>query len=69
MVCEKIKGGNKNEVGKLTVMVQDILNIVKYTYNTQLDENSLNYERFVTHLRLAYTYIILCLASRYDYYH
>lgn len=24
---------------------------------------------FVTHLRLAYTYIILCLASRYDYYH
>ena len=42
---------NKNEVGKLTVMVQDILNIVKYTYNTQLDENSLNYERFVTHLR------------------
>ena len=32
-------------------MVQDILNIVKYTYNTQLDENSLNYERFVTHLR------------------
>lgn len=42
---------NKNEVGKLTVMVQDILNIVKYTYNTQLDENPLNYERFVTHLR------------------
>lgn len=34
-----------------TKMIQDILNIVKYTYNIALDEKSLNYERFVTHLR------------------
>lgn len=34
-----------------TKMIQDILNIVKYTYNITLDEQSLNYERFVTHLR------------------
>lgn len=34
-----------------TKMIQDILNIVKYTYNITLDEQSLNYDRFVTHLR------------------
>ncbi len=27
------------------------MNIVKYTYNIVLDEKSINYERFVTHLR------------------
>lgn len=32
-------------------MIQDILNIVRYTYNIDLDEKSLSYERFVTHLR------------------
>ncbi|MCC0784044.1 PRD domain-containing protein [Clostridioides sp. ES-S-0108-01] len=36
---------------KITKMVSEILNIVTYTYNIELDENSLNYERFVTHLR------------------
>lgn len=39
------------DVMKITKMVADILNIVTYTYNIKLDENSLNYERFVTHLR------------------
>lgn len=34
-----------------TKMIQDILNIVKYTYNITLNESSINYERFVTHLR------------------
>jgi len=34
-----------------TKKIQDILNVVKYTYNITLDENSINYERFVTHLR------------------
>jgi len=41
----------REDASKLTEMVQDILNIVKYTYNIPLDENSLNYERFITHLR------------------
>ena len=44
-------GGKVEDVAKQTKMIQDILNIVKYTYNTPLDEKSLNYERFVTHLR------------------
>ncbi|MDR3596555.1 BglG family transcription antiterminator LicT [Clostridium sp.] len=44
--------GNKVEdIAQQTKMIQDILNIIKYTYNVQLDEKSLNYERFVTHLR------------------
>ena len=46
------KSSNKVEdIAKQTKMIQDILNIVKYTYNITLDEKSLNYERFVTHLR------------------
>lgn len=39
------------DVAQQTKKIQDILNIVKYTYNTILDEKSISYERFVTHLR------------------
>ena len=39
------------DIAHQTKMMQDILNIVKYTYNITLDEKSLNYGRFVTHLR------------------
>jgi beta-glucoside operon transcriptional antiterminator len=39
------------DIAHQTKMIQDILNIIKYTYNISLDEKSLNYERFVTHLR------------------
>lgn len=39
------------DVSKITRKIQDILNIVRYTYNIQLDDGSLNYERFVTHLK------------------
>ena len=42
---------NLEDVANQTKMIQDILNIVKYTYNITLDEKSLNYGRFVTHLR------------------
>lgn len=35
----------------MTKMIQDILNIVKYHFNITLDENSLAYERFLTHLK------------------
>lgn len=44
--------GNKiDNIVKYTKMIQDILNIVKYSYGIELDEKSINYERFVTHLR------------------
>ncbi|MGL5416251.1 MAG: BglG family transcription antiterminator LicT [Clostridium sp.] len=39
------------DIGTQTKIISDILNIVKYSYNIVLDENSLSYERFVTHLR------------------
>ncbi|MDZ5034679.1 PRD domain-containing protein, partial [Clostridium perfringens] len=42
---------NVENVAKQTKMVKDILNIVKYSNNVNLDEGSLSYERFVTHLR------------------
>jgi beta-glucoside operon transcriptional antiterminator len=42
---------NIEDVAQQTKKIQDILNIVKYTYNTTLDEKSISYERFVTHLR------------------
>ena len=39
------------DVYDVTKKIQDILNIIKYTYNIEINDNSLNYERFVTHLR------------------
>lgn len=39
------------DVAQQAEKIQDILNIIKYSYNTTLDEHSIGYERFVTHLR------------------
>lgn len=50
---------NLNDIANQTKMIQDILNIVKYTYNIKLDERSINYERFVTHLRFFFQRIKL----------
>lgn len=36
---------------EITEMVHDILQIVKYHYGVDLDEESLNYSRFIVHLR------------------
>ena len=35
----------------MTKIIQDVLNIVKYHFNIIIDEESLDYERFVTHLK------------------
>ena len=35
----------------ITKMIQNILNIVKFHFNIELDEYSLHYERFITHLK------------------
>lgn len=32
-------------------MIKDVLNIVKYSFQIELDEESLSYERFITHLK------------------
>ncbi|MEY8353545.1 PRD domain-containing protein [Lachnospiraceae bacterium 54-53] len=36
---------------EITQMIQDILNIVRYHFGVSLDEETLSYERFVTHLK------------------
>ena len=36
---------------KITKIVDDILRIVEYHYKIKLDENSINYTRFVTHIQ------------------
>lgn len=40
-----------SQVSEMTKIIQQILNVVKYHYKTDLDEYSLNYERFITHLK------------------
>ncbi|MDS0526025.1 PRD domain-containing protein [Clostridium sp. SHJSY1] len=42
---------NMNETMNITKMIQSILNIVKFHYKLELDEYSLHYERFITHLK------------------
>lgn len=39
------------ETSKITRVIKDILSIVKYHYRIKIDEESINYSRFVTHLR------------------
>ncbi len=40
-----------SQVAEMAETIQSILNIVKYHFNIDIDEYSLNYERFVTHLK------------------
>ena len=40
-----------HEVQKIPAAIKDILNIVRYSFPDQMDENSLAYERFLTHLK------------------
>ncbi|WP_019911909.1 BglG family transcription antiterminator LicT [Paenibacillus sp. HW567] len=40
-----------SDIAGQTEKIQDILNIIKYTYNITLDEQSISFERFITHLR------------------
>lgn len=44
-------GGQMNQSRNMPAMIKDILNIVRYTFQVELDEKSLSYERFITHLR------------------
>ncbi|KAA6460482.1 BglG family transcription antiterminator LicT [Bacillus thuringiensis] len=45
---------SQNDMGNtmnMTKIINDVLTIVKYHYGLEVDENSINYSRFVTHLR------------------
>lgn len=35
----------------ITKLIQNVLRIIKYNYQMELDEESINYERFITHLK------------------
>lgn len=51
LVNGQFSGENIAAAVQITEMVNDILNIVKYHFKMELDESTLNYERFLTHLR------------------
>ena len=45
----------QNMVQDIITKIKDILNIIKYVYKISIDEESLNYLRFVTHLRFFFS--------------
>lgn len=51
-------GDKVDDVYELTRLIQDIMNIVKYYFKIELDERSLYYQRFVTHLKF-FSYRVL----------
>ncbi|WDH99200.1 PRD domain-containing protein [Paenibacillus urinalis] len=40
-----------NDVTHLMQLLQEIMNIIKYHFNVEFDEDSVNYFRFITHLK------------------
>lgn len=51
IVNAQLNSGNMSETLDITKVIQNVLNIVKFHYKIELDEYSLHYERFVTHLK------------------
>lgn len=51
LVNSQLSSENMAAAVQATEMVNNILNIVKYHFKIEMDENSVNYERFLTHLR------------------
>ncbi|MFF2446552.1 BglG family transcription antiterminator LicT [Neobacillus sp. NPDC058068] len=51
LVNSQLSGENMAAAVQITEMVSTVLKIVKYHFKMELDESSVNYERFLTHLR------------------
>ena len=51
IVNAQLGNGEMQQTMAMPKMIQSILNIVRYQFHTELDENSVNYERFLTHLK------------------
>lgn len=51
IVNAKLKNSNVEQITEMTRIIQNILKIVTYEFNVSLDEYSLDYERFITHLK------------------
>ncbi|CRY53928.1 beta-glucoside operon antiterminator [Yersinia intermedia] len=45
------KDGTMPDIENVSKVIQDILNIVKYHFNIEYEEESINFQRFVTHLK------------------
>lgn len=45
------KNGEVPDIKNIAKIIQDILNIVKYHFQIEYDEESINFQRFVTHLK------------------
>jgi len=51
--------GSGNSLAQdLLQVIQDVVNLVRYTYGIELDEKSLDYIRFVTHLKFFFSRIL-----------
>ncbi|MEM1505562.1 PRD domain-containing protein [Domibacillus sp. 8LH] len=51
LVNSRVSGEGLDAAVQIVKVVNDTLNIVKYHYKMEIDESSINYERFLTHLR------------------
>lgn len=51
LVNASMESMNIGQTQEMTKMIQNIINIVKYHFRVELDESSLHYGRFVTHLK------------------
>ena len=51
LVNATIEGGSMDQTKEMMRIIQDITGIVHYHFNLQIKETSLNYERFITHLK------------------
>ena len=51
IVNAQLNSRNMIDTLDITKIIQNILNIVKFHFNIELDEYSLHYERFITHLK------------------
>ncbi len=51
IVNAEMEDSDSNKSSEITVMVKDILNIVRYSCNVEYDEESLTYDRFVRHIK------------------
>ncbi len=53
IINAQINSSEKNNFDAVNVakIIQGIMTIIRYTYSIEIDEDSLNYDRFITHLR------------------
>ncbi|RSL29885.1 PRD domain-containing protein [Salibacterium salarium] len=66
LVNSQMSGEKFESIVQVVNIVNDLLSIVKYHFHMEMDENSLNYERFLTHLRFFAWRLIRNETTSYD---